>query len=205
MIKQETKYIIFDLGGVLVNLDRDRCVKNFKELGFANIEEMISSYHQDGIFLQLEQGLITAEEFRQKVRHEITRPATDEQIDAAWNSLLADTPTYRLDLLLELRKKYTLYLLSNTNEIHWQWCLENVFAYKGHTIDNFFEATFLSFRLHKTKPSPGIFQAVINESTLIPEETFFIDDSTANCETAEILGITTYTPAPGENWSHLFK
>ncbi|NDV57658.1 HAD family phosphatase [Bacteroides sp. 519] len=198
------KNIIFDLGGVLVDLNRDRCMNNFKALGFHNIDELIDPFEQEGIFMQLEKGIITAKEFREKIREELNQPLTDAQIDDAWNSFLVGFPSYKLDLLLELRSQYKLYLLSNTNEIHWEWCKEHGFAYKGYNENNFFEKIFLSFEMQKTKPSAAIFQTVLNETDIIPGETFFIDDSPANCETAEILGIATYTPKPGEDWSHLF-
>jgi len=199
------KNIIFDLGGVIVNLDRDRCIKNFKKFGFYNIEELMDPFEQEGIFMQLEKGVITPDEFRDRIRQELGAALSDQQIDDAWNSMLVDFPSYKLDLLLELRKRYKLYLLSNTSKIHWQWCLKNGFSYNGHTEKDFFDGIFLSFEMHKTKPNPNIFQEVLNESDIIPGETFFIDDSPVNCETAEILGISTYTPKPGEDWSHLFK
>lgn len=204
MLNNKIKNIIFDLGGVIVNLDRNRCMHNFYQLGFHNIEELIDPFEQEGIFMQLEKGAISTEEFRDKIREHTNTSLSNTQIDAAWNSFLVDFPTYKLDKLLELRSKYKLYLLSNTNEIHWQWCLSNGFSYKGYTVKDYFEKTFLSFEMHKTKPGTAIFQEVLNETDIIPDETFFIDDSPANCETAEILGISTYTPTPGEDWRHLF-
>jgi len=199
------KNIIFDLGGVIVNLDRNRCMENFKQLGFHNIEELIDPFEQEGIFMLLEKGAITAKKFRSRVRKQLNISLSDDQIDDAWNSFLVDFPSYKLDKLLELRSQYKLYLLSNTNEIHWKWCLRNGFSYKGNNENDFFEKIFLSYEMHKTKPGSEIFQEVLNETDIIPNETLFIDDSSANCETAEILGISTYTPQPGEDWRHLFK
>lgn len=204
-MEKRIKHIIFDLGGVLINLNRLRCMRNFRNLGFSRVGNLIGPFQQEGIFMQLEKGIITAEEFRNRVRLETDQPLTDEQIDTAWNSFLGNAPGYKLDLLLKLRSKYNIYLLSNTNEIHWNWCLEHVFSYKGHTINDFFDRVFLSFEMQKTKPGLRIFQTVLNETGILPEETFFIDDSRANCETAEAFGISTYTPRSRENWSHLFK
>lgn len=205
MLKQGIKNIIFDLGGVLINLDRKRCISNFRKLGFHHIEELIDPFQQEGIFMELENGAITTEEFRDRIRKEIDKPLSDQQIDDAWNSFLGEIPVYKLDMLLKLKEKYSLYLLSNTNEIHWDWCCQTQFAYKDYTEKDFFEQIFLSFELHQTKPGMGIFQTILNETDLLPEETFFIDDSQANCETAEVLGIATYTPQAGEDWRHLFK
>lgn len=202
---RKIKNLLVDFGGVLVNLDRERCIRSFKALGFEDIEKLIDPYQQSGFFLQLEKGEITVEDFRKEVRQRVFgHSVTDEQIDAAWNSFLVDIPAAKLDTLLELRRKYTVYLLSNTNEIHWQWACCNGFAYGRFGAEDFFEKQFLSFQLGQVKPGREIFQTVLDWTGIRPEETFFIDDSPQNCRTAESMGIQTYTPAPGEDWSHLF-
>lgn len=199
------KNLLIDFGGVLIDLDRHRCIENFKKLGFDNIEDLLNIYHQQGIFMQQEKGLITSAEFRSGVREMMGKAVTDRQIDAAWNSFLVGIPTYKLDLLLKLREKYVVYLLSNTNETHWEWSCEHVFPYKGFQVKDYFEKIYLSFEMKMVKPDAEIFNAVLGDASIDPKETFFIDDSGANCEIAQSLGISTYTPRAGEDWSHLFK
>lgn len=199
------KNLLIDLGGVLINLDRQRCMESFKKLGFADVEERLDIQQLHGIFLQQEKGLITSAEFRNEMRKMIGKQISDQQIDEAWNSFLVDIPDYKLDLLLKLRTKYVVYLLSNTNEIHWQWACKNAFPYRTFKVEDFFEKTYLSFEMHMIKPEPEIFKAVIEDAGIEPQETLFIDDSEINCKAAQKLGISTYTPKAGEDWSPLFK
>ncbi len=199
------KNLLIDFGGVLINLDRDRCIRNFKQLGFDKIDEMLSLSHHQGIFLQQEKGLIAPDEFRNGIREMIGKDVADEKIDAAWNSFLLDIPVSKLELLLKLREKYVVYLLSNTNKIHWDWSCKNVFPYRAFRAEDYFEKIYLSYEMKKAKPDRDIFEEVIEDAGILPEDTLFIDDSEANCLMAQSLGISTYTPAQGEDWSHLFK
>lgn len=205
MRKKGIKNIIFDFGGVLINLNRQRCIDNFKQLGLTNVEGLIDPFAQQGIFMQLEKGNITPAAFRDEIREQIGQPVTDEQIDAAWNSFLEDVPAYKLDALLKLREHYLVYLLSNTNKIHWDWSCKHVFPYKSFNEADYFEETFLSYEMNLAKPDAAIFQAVLEATGLQPNETLFIDDSEANCKTAESLGLSTYLCKPGEDWTPLFN
>lgn len=199
------KNIIFDFGGVLINLDRQRCINNFKQIGLDNVEDLIDPYAQQGVFMKLEKGLITSATFRDVIREQIGDFVSDKRIDAAWNSFLVDLPTYKLDALLKLREHNLVYLLSNTNDIHWKWSCKNVFPYKGFNEKDYFEELFLSYQMELAKPDIKIFEAVLEKTGIEPRETFFIDDSEANCRTAELLGITTHLCKPGEDWTVLFK
>ena len=172
------KNLLIDLGGVLINLDRQRCIEHFQKLGLQNVDALLDIQNQDGLLMQQEKGLITPAEFRDGVRKMIGKAVSDKQIDAAWNSFLVDIPTQKLDLLLKLREKYVVYLLSNTNQIHWDWTCIHLFPYRTFKVEDYFEKT---------------------------KETLFIDDSEMNCKTAQNLGISTYTAKVGEDWSHLFN
>lgn len=143
--------------------------------------------------MQQEKGLITPAEFRDGVRKMIGKAVSDKQIDAAWNSFLVDIPTQKLDLLLKLREKYVVYLLSNTNQIHWEWTCAHLFPYRTFKVEDYFEKTYLSFEMKMAKPEPEIFKAIIEDAGIDPKETLFIDDSEMNCKTAQNLGISTYT------------
>ena len=202
---QGIKTLVIDFGGVLRDLDRWRCVKHFAELGLPDVESMLDMCHQHGFFLQHEQGLLTDEEFRAEIRKRIPHPVTDEQIDEAWNSFLVGIPAYKLDFLLELRRRYTVYLLSNTNGIHWQWALRNAFSYQGHRVEDFFDRIFLSYEMKLVKPDVEIFRRLIAETGLNPSETLFIDDAESNCRAAHSLGIRTYMPLPREDWRPIFR
>ncbi|KAA6350478.1 HAD family phosphatase [termite gut metagenome] len=199
------KNLLIDFGGVLINLERQTCLNNFKNIGIENIENLIDPYRQQGAFMQLEKGLITPSEFRDELRQLAKKPVTDEQIDVAWNSFLADIPTTKLDLLLQLREKYKVYLVSNTNLIHWEWACQNAFPYKHFCVENYFEKLFLSFEMHLAKPEVEIFRKIITETAIIPQETLFIDDAEANCKTAQSLGINIYLAKAKENWGRLFE
>ena len=201
------KNIIFDLGGVLINLARVRCLASFEKLGVKDIRQRVTSdYRHKDLFGSLELGLVSVPEFREGIRHLSGLPMTDEQIDEAWISMLGDLPTYRLDLLLELRKSYRLFLLSNTNELHWEWAEQNSFTYKGYKhAEEYFDKVYLSYKLHLQKPDIAIYEHVLADAGIRADETFFIDDSLVNCKAAETLGIRTYTPKSSENWSFLFR
>lgn len=198
------KNLLIDLGGVLVNLNRERCVEQFRRLGFERIEELLDVSQPDSLIMRLETGRISPAHCRDELRRAASRPVSDADLDAAWNSFLADLPTAKLELLLRLRHHYAVYLLSNTNEIHWQWTCRELFPYKGFGVADYFQKAYLSYELGLAKPDPAIFRAVLEDARLRPEETLFLDDSAANCAAARTLGIATYTATPGEDWSHLF-
>ena len=198
------KNLLIDLGGVLINLDRQRCIENFQKLGLRNVEDLLDIHNPNGLLMQQEKGLITPAEFRDGVRKMIGKAVSDKQIDAAWNSFLVDIPRFKLDMLLKLREKYVVYLLSNTNEIHWKWACEHAFPYRGFRVEDYFEKMYLSYEMKMVKPAEEIFRGLLEDANLDPHETFFIDDSEANCQGAQALGISTYTVKPGEDWRPLF-
>ena len=198
------KNLIFDFGGVLVDLDKARCLQAFSQLGFTEANKMIDAYSQQGLFGQLEEGTISPEEFCSEVRRLTTCQATDENIWHAWNSFLVGIPTWKLEALIELKKHYPIYLLSNTNVVHWQYAITEFFPYGKWRVNDYFNHIFLSYELHQVKPGAEIFRTVITQSGIRPEETLFIDYATANCQTARSLGLHTYQPTQGEDWRLLF-
>lgn len=205
MIQKEIKNLIFDFGGVLIDLDRGRCVERFAQLGLERVEEMLGLYYQQDFFQQYEKGLISSAAFRDEIRAKSSRPLTDAEIDDAWNSFLVSIPSYKLDMLLELRRRYRVCLLSNTNEIHWQWACTNAFRYKDYGVNDYFERIYLSYEMRLAKPDVEIFRRVLADAGMRAEETLFIDDSAENCRSAASLGLFTYTPKPHEDWRPLFR
>jgi len=200
------KNLIFDFGGVLVNLNKDICVAEFKKINAEKVGHYVDFCIQEDLFHELEIGALTVPQFCEEVRKKAPEcTGTDEQISNAWASLLTEMPVHRLKALLKLKENYRLFLLSNTNEIHWE-IAENRFFRQivGLGVDDYFEKAYLSCRLGMIKPSPEIFELVLKENGLNPEETVFIDDSPKNCKAAESVGIQALHSPTGEDWINSF-
>ena len=204
-MEKNIKNIVFDLGGVLVDLDFKSAINGLQEAGFANVKEQLQAFDRGGIFQKFELGEVNADEFRTAIRENSTVTLTDEEVDTLWNLMLLEIPREKLELILELRGKYMVYLLSNTNPIHWDYVCKNAFNYRGFRVNDYFEETFLSFEMHLAKPDKAIFEKVLEEANLLPEETLFIDDSEANCQAAEELGIHTHHYHIGDDLSKIFE
>jgi putative hydrolase of the HAD superfamily len=202
---KQIKNIVFDFGGVLMDLDFDNCLEGFRQAGFRDVAQYTDTFRGEGFFKDFEMGLITADEFRTEIRNRIQQPLSDEEVDALWLRMLKYIPAEKIDLLLELRKHYMVYLLSNTNEIHWQYVSTLKYGRRRFRIKDFFEHMFLSFEMKMAKPDTRIFERMMQEANLLPEETLFIDDSPANCHAAASLGIHAYHYQIGEDLSQLFK
>ena len=202
---KKIRNIVFDLGGVLVDLDFKAAINGLQKAGFANVKEQLQAFDCKGIFQKFELGEMTADEFRSAIRENSTVSLTDEKVDGLWNAMLLEVPREKLELILHLRGKYMVYLLSNTNSIHWDYVCKNAFNYRGFRVNDYFEETFLSYEMHLSKPDKAIFQKVLEEANLLPEETLFIDDSEANCKAASELGIHTHHYHIGEDLKELFN
>ena len=197
------KAIIFDLGGVLVDLDIEDCKSSFKILlGYDGIDDIIDPCHQKGIYGDLEEGLITAEEFRSIVLAE-SRPGSDPALvdEAMWH-ILTGMSSYKGTLLKKLSEKYDLYLLSNNNPI----CMprsRQIFEDAGVPLDKIFRKSFLSYEMNALKPSASFYKAVIAEIGLPSEEMIFVDDSMKNVEGAVAAGLPSVFYQPGTDLSAL--
>ncbi|MFI5137540.1 MAG: HAD family hydrolase [Sphingobacteriales bacterium] len=191
---QNIKNIIFDYGNVIFSLDFLKSQQAWQALGIDNASDFYSHKIQDPIFTDFERGDINARDFREHIR-EITGDAqlADNQIDHAWNSLLVGVPEGNHELLLSLKPRYRTFLLSNINQIHYDFImdyLKNEFGFDGNS--HLFEKTYYSHLVRKRKPDAAIFEQVLNENNLTPAETLFIDDSPQHIATAQKLGIQTY-------------
>ena len=183
--------LIFDLGGVIINLDLPLCISKFKQLGFKNVENYLSNYGQKDFFLQYELGTIDTEEFA-KIITEINPTAKKQQVIDAWCAFLQDIPKKRLEILEKLKTKYRLLLLSNTNQLHFEVCARNELKKYGKSFDDFFEKCYLSYHLGISKPGKEIFEHIINDASVKSEECMLIDDGQKNIETAQSLGFQTF-------------
>jgi glucose-1-phosphatase len=190
---QNIKNIIFDLGGVILNIDYNLTIDAFKSLGIENFETIFSQAKQVGIFDQLDKGLISPSEFRDGIRKVSSINLTDKQIDKAWNALLLDFPPQRLDVLEKVKPHYRTFLLSNTNAIHieeYNKILLNTFGFENLSV--FFEEEYYSHLIHMRKPDAEAFEIILRENNLNPSETLFIDDTIQHVDGAKKVGILAY-------------
>lgn len=196
------KNIVFDLGGVIMTLDPAEALRRFKALGLSDAERYLDSYTQSGIFGNLEEGKITAGDFRSKLSSLTGHELTFDECKHAWLGYRKDVPQRNLDLLKELRAKgYRLILLSNTNPFMMDWALSCEFDGKGSSLNDYFDALYLSYRLGIMKPAPDFFRQVLDNENILPEETFFVDDGPRNVEAAGKLGFMTMCPDNGSDWT----
>ena len=200
----QTKNIIFDLGGVLLNINYNKTLQAFKELGYTNFDEMYSQYTADALFEDLETGRVSADDFYNKLLKGKEAHITEPQLAHAWNNMLLDFRTNSLQFLKELAKDYQIFLLSNTNEIHLTAFDEILKAQTGlQSIDGFFKKAYYSHRVNLRKPNKNIFEFVLQDAGIAAEETLFIDDSWNNIETAAAMGFKTHLLLPGETIEQL--
>ena len=199
--------VIFDLGGVLIDIDLKATLSKFEALGLCSLPDRISQSHAgEGLLGRYQCGLATTPDFIAYVRSQTDRKVTDAELIDAWNAMLGEMDARKIALVEKLKARMPVYLLSNTNAIHWEWARKHAFPHKGFRTEDYFEQTFLSYEIHLAKPNPAIYQQVLDETDIRPEETLFIDDSPENCSVAQTLfGISTYCPKPHEDWSHLFQ
>lgn len=200
---QQIKTIIFDFGGVIINLDLPQCIQNFKNMGVPNVEKYLSNFGQSGFFLQWEKGEIGIPEFRNEIRKIAEAPLTDEQIDRAWCSFLTDIPAHRIELLKKLRQQYPLFLLSNSNPLHIEVSAAVEFEKYGAQIHDFFDCCYFSYKIGLTKPDEEIFRYVMKDSGVKSEECLFIDDGQKNIETAARMGFKTHFMKQGDSLDFL--
>jgi len=188
----QVRNIIFDLGGVLLNINYDATAAAFHRLGVDDFNQWFSQYHANELFSGLETGIQEEETFVKQIQSLLPNPASATAILEAWNAMLLDFRSSSIAFLPKLAKTHRLFLLSNTNEIHlraFQAKYEAVF--EGRKLDDLFEAAYYSHRIGFRKPTPESYQFVLNSHCLQPQETLFIDDSLPNIEAAQKLGIKT--------------
>lgn len=195
------KLIIFDFGGVLINLNRQAAVDKLVALGVHDADALLSNYVQSGLFLDLESGAVTPAEFRSKLRTDYAlQHIADEQIDEAFLAFLLDVPEHKLQLLRRLKSSarnadgepVRIVMLSNTNGIHFPYCIKRHFEYDGYKMSDYFDALYLSYEMKASKPDEEIFLKLLDAEKVKPEECFFLDDGPRNIETAERLGFQTH-------------
>jgi len=189
------KNIIFDFGDIFINLDKEATYKELAKLGVTAVsQDMMETY------FKYEMGLLSTEAFVGFYKDKFPN-ITKEELVHAWNAILLDFPTHRLTFLKELAasKKYRLFLLSNTNDLHISWIQNDWGAPLYNEFKSCFEQFYLSHEIHFRKPNKDIYEFVLTENNLKPEETFFIDDTKENTDSAQSLGIKVWNLIPGED------
>jgi len=192
------RHIIFDLGGVLLNIDYKLTEEAFVRLGIKNFPEMYSQLRQSTLFDDFETGAISSEAFAAALQEAAGMAIAGQDIINAWNAMLLDFPLRRLQILQQLRTYHDLLLLSNTNEIHETAFNKIIERERGvANIGAFFDRVYLSHRIGMRKPNVEVFQHILDENGLKAEHTLFIDDSPQHVEGAKKLGIQTIWLEPG--------
>ena len=206
-MNQNIENIIFDLGGVIINLDYSLTVQAFKDLGLTNFEEMYSQAAQTGLFDRFEKGLCSPSYFVNALLDYMPSGTTPNQVVAAWNAMVLEFPADNLNLLRVLKDKYRIFLLSNTNEIHIQYFHRKL----GQTVPEknlipFFEKVYYSSEVNMRKPDLEIFEKVCNDNALDRSKTVFIDDTLQHIQGAEKAGLQTIHFQKGaRNLTHVFE
>jgi len=205
MNKGNIKAIIFDMGGVIVDLDIEDCKRAFKEyLGYYRIDELIDPCHQKGIYGDLEEGKISGDEFRRIVLQDSDPGALAENVDKAMWHILTGISPYKVEMLKRLSESYDLYLLSNNNPV----CLPRakaIFEDAGIPLEKIFRKCFYSFEMKALKPSETFYKAVVREIGIPAEQMFFIDDSQKNVDGAIAAGLPAVYYEPGTDLEALIN
>ncbi len=191
------KAIIFDMGGVLVDLDMDACRNAFKyDLGFDEIDTILDPCHQKGIIGDLEEGLVTADEFRKYVLERSREGATDVDVNEAFAKILVGIQPSKIELLKKLSADYDIYMLSNNNAVALPYS-RRMFEEAGFSMEKDFKRCFISYEMKMLKPSEAFYKAVMKEIGLPASEMLFIDDSQKNVDAAVAAGLPAAWYEPG--------
>lgn len=186
----QKKNLILDLGGVILDIDYQRTINAFQALGIPQANELYSQQVQNPVFDLLEKGMIDEMEFYEEIRRISRLELSNDEIRKCWNAILIGLPPENTQTLYELKKKYRLFLLSNTNAIHELAYRQMIIDQYGEFVfDGIFEKMYLSHRIHLRKPDAEIFQFVIEDAQLKLEDTLFIDDSIQHVEGAKKVGL----------------
>jgi len=200
------KNIIFDLGGVILDIDENIVYKELEKMGISTSELAHSKEFID-IMSKFDTGIYTAPTFRKKTKAILGQEKmTDQRFDAIWNSMLLDIPRERIEAIEKVKKHYKIFLMSNSNVIHYDLYVRDLQLRFGYNeFDELFNKSYFSFAEHLEKPDPRFFELILDHEGLLPEETLFIDDTEKNIKVAQSLGIHTYHISREELVRNLFE
>lgn len=196
------KNIIFDFGGVIVTLDHQEATRRFLALGLSDAVKQLDPYTQTGIFGALEEGKISAEDFRLELSSMVGHEVTFDECKYCWLGYRKEVPKRNLDVLKRLKSEgFRLILLSNTNPYMMSWAESNEFDGMGNSVHDYFDATYMSYLVGCMKPDRRFFSIVLQKENILPCETLFLDDGPRNVEMASSMGIHTFCPVNGQDWT----
>ncbi|MBP6089671.1 MAG: HAD family phosphatase [Crocinitomicaceae bacterium] len=188
---EKFKAIIFDLGGVLIDIDYSKTQLAFEQLGINNFNDLYCQANQQELFDQFETGQISAQHFINKLLVYFSEPISPNKIVHAWNAMILDFQIEKLELLEHLSTQYPLFLLSNTNELHVPVVRQRLAKHTTKNLEDYFSHVYLSNEIEMRKPATSIFEFVCTENKLDPATTLFIDDSIQHIEGAKKAGLQT--------------
>lgn len=186
------KNILLDMGGVIMNLDVQKTIDEFKKLGIDSFVNETGHNYTNGFFYGLEKGEFTESQFLKELSSNTSKKVSSQEIVDAWNSMLLGMPKDRIDFILELKKNYKVYLLSNTNCIHQKKFKEDFKKDFGYEYDTLYEKAYYSHEVGMRKPDEDIYRFVINDAKIKADETIFADDSMDNLVTAKKCGLQIF-------------
>lgn len=199
------KNIIFDFGNVLLNINPALTAEAFKKLGIKDESDFFGGRSSIELMVKYERGQATSQEFIQAISASVTYKVTSGQIIDAWNALLLDFPSKRVELLQQLRSDYRLFLLSNTNQIHFEKYTQQFQAIYGYPLESLFEKMWFSHQIGLSKPDTAVFEFVLKDKNLNPAETLFIDDTLMHVEAARKSGIYGWHLSQGSDVCEILK
>ena len=206
MIKKGVKTILFDYGGVIINIDYQATIAAFNELGTMDFEEMYSQASQSNLFNQIETGKISGQYFINQLLDYLPEGTSPNRVVSAWNAVIKDVPLDRIELILELKKKgYKVILLSNTNEIHIELANRRWQIAHNELPKEVFDSVYYSHEVNMRKPNKEIFEFVCSEHQLDPSEVLFIDDSIQHVEGAKSMGMNAVLLEKGQSIHDIFS
>jgi len=188
------------MGGVIVDIQRDRAIRNFHALGLVDAEYFVDDYHHKGIFIAFENGDVDCDEFCRLLSQYIGKPVPNETIESAWKSMIDPPHEYKLEYIKELRKSYKVFLLSNNNPFIMNWSNSQEFTSSGKPFSDYFDKIYVSYQMRCTKPNLKIYQMMLADAGINPAESLFIDDGEKNIQAASACGIHTLLVKNGSDW-----
>jgi putative hydrolase of the HAD superfamily len=201
--------IIFDLGGVILDINMQKALDGFAALGLPESELRFDVGEAADLMHRYQLGQFTTDEFCKLVAAKCTPGTTPEQVALAWNSICIGIPERKLNAIKALKQRAKVYLLSNTNDLHWQYCLDHWFNAGGNRCEDFFDKVFLSQDMHLEKPHSEIFEHVIKAIGAVrgseTSDTIFLDDNIDNVNAAKDCGIQAEQITPNFDWVDYFK
>jgi glucose-1-phosphatase len=203
---KKIKNIIFDLGGVIINLDIEATAKAFEKLGVDDFDKIYSHFSQSNLVDQFDKGLVNENYFFNTIKNHFELKVPLHDLEKAWNAMLLDFPKHRMDALANYKNKYRTFLLSNTNETHIREFHRTLHQNIGfRDLEGFFERVYYSCRVNMRKPDKEIFELVLKQNKLDPAETLFIDDTSHHVEGAKRVGINAILLGKGEEFDEVLK